>query len=243
MSESTLLRLPYILPAQAQKHVTHNEAIRALDAIVHLSVLDRHLSVPPINPQEADRYIVAGTAEGAWAGHEQEIAAYQDGAWMFYAPQAGWSAWIADEDSHCTYNGADWTLQAPNGSAGQSVILNTADNGAQTRFELATEELTLSGPHVDSTITLPDRAIVFGVSTRTTEQITGATSYNCGIANESNKFGGLLGVNSASSNAGVIGPTAFYADTAIRLSANGSDFTGGKVKIAAHYLVCSPPVS
>ena len=32
--ETTILSLPLILPAQAQKHVTHNEAIAALDLIV-----------------------------------------------------------------------------------------------------------------------------------------------------------------------------------------------------------------
>lgn len=34
---STHLNLPYIQPAQAQKHVTHNEAIELLDLIVHLT--------------------------------------------------------------------------------------------------------------------------------------------------------------------------------------------------------------
>ncbi len=41
MSQTPNLALPYIQAAQAQKHVTHNEAIRALDAIVQLGVLDR----------------------------------------------------------------------------------------------------------------------------------------------------------------------------------------------------------
>ena len=42
MSDNTThLLLPYILASQAQKHVTHNEALRLLDAMVQLSVLDR----------------------------------------------------------------------------------------------------------------------------------------------------------------------------------------------------------
>ncbi len=32
MDATENLNLPYILPAQAQKHVTHNEAIKAVDA-------------------------------------------------------------------------------------------------------------------------------------------------------------------------------------------------------------------
>ena len=43
------LLLPYIMAAQAQKHVTHNEAIRTLDALVQLSVADRALA-PPRGP-------------------------------------------------------------------------------------------------------------------------------------------------------------------------------------------------
>ena len=47
MDNTPNLGLPYIMAAQAQKHVTHNEAIRSLDAIVQLTVLDRDLSAPP----------------------------------------------------------------------------------------------------------------------------------------------------------------------------------------------------
>lgn len=32
MDSSPNLQLPYIMPSQAQKHVTHNEALRTLDA-------------------------------------------------------------------------------------------------------------------------------------------------------------------------------------------------------------------
>lgn len=53
MEQTPNLNLPYIMPAQAQKHVTHNEAIRALDAIVQIGLMDRDLSAPPPAPQMA----------------------------------------------------------------------------------------------------------------------------------------------------------------------------------------------
>ncbi|HHI81956.1 MAG TPA: DUF2793 domain-containing protein, partial [Rhizobiales bacterium] len=90
---------------------------------------------------------------------------------------------------------------------------------------------------------IPNRAVVLGVSTRTTQVITGASSHDCGIAGEPSKFGGSLGVAAGSTNSGVIGPTAFYADTPIRLTANGGNFTGGKVRIAIHTLTCGVPQS
>jgi hypothetical protein len=103
------LNLPFIVAAQAQKHVTHNEALRALDAIVQLSVLDKDLTAPPGSPAESDRYIVPASATGAWAGHDGNIAAWQDGAWAFYAPREGWLAWAADEDRLYAWTGTAWT--------------------------------------------------------------------------------------------------------------------------------------
>jgi len=59
MDASSNLNLPFIIAAQAQKHVTHNEAVRALDALVQLMVLDKDLASPPGSPAEGSRYIVA----------------------------------------------------------------------------------------------------------------------------------------------------------------------------------------
>ncbi len=99
MDQTPNIGLPYIMAAQAQKHVTHNEAIRALDAILHLAVRDQDQATPPASPADGDRYIVAAPATGAWSGHEHEIAAFQDGAWMFYPPREGWIAWLEDDDA------------------------------------------------------------------------------------------------------------------------------------------------
>ena len=62
---TTILSLPLILPAQAQKHVTHNEALATLDLIVQLSVINRTLTTAPALPAVGDRHIVAATATGS----------------------------------------------------------------------------------------------------------------------------------------------------------------------------------
>ena len=87
------------------------------------------------------------------------------------------------------------------------------------------------------------RAIVLGVSTRTVTAVTGASSYDCGIAGEPSKFGGSLGIAAGSTNSGIIGPQAFYAPTPIRLTAGGGSFTGGAVRVAIHYLLPRVPQS
>lgn len=141
MDQTPNLKLPYILAAQAQKHVTHNEAIRALDAIAQLSVLDRNLAAPPATPADGDRYIVAASATGDWAGFETHIAAWQDGAWMFYQPAPGWLAWIADEDIVVAWNGTAWVTASGNSlnpvTGGLIGINATAD---------ATNRLSMNSP-------------------------------------------------------------------------------------------------
>jgi hypothetical protein len=108
MDETPNLKLPYLIAAQAQKHVTHNEALRALDALVQLSVLDRDVTEPPAAPVDGDRYIVAASATGAWAGHDSEIAVFQDNAWEFHQPREGWLSWVADEIKLYAFDGNGW---------------------------------------------------------------------------------------------------------------------------------------
>ena len=115
MTNSPNLNLPYLLAAQSQKHVTHNEALRALDCVVQLTVLDRNLAAPPATPAEGDRYIVAASPTGAWAGQTNTIAAFQDAAWLFYPPKEGWITWIADENIAVAFDGAAWTTLSGGG--------------------------------------------------------------------------------------------------------------------------------
>lgn len=247
MSDTTAhLALPFIMAAQAQKHVTHNEALRLLDGIVQLSVLDRDLTAPPASPAEGDRYIPASGAAGAWAGWDGSITYWIDGAWMRILPAPGWLAWVVDEAQMLVWTGSSWlpVIDAMGFIAQAAAVAVAREaNGATTGMAVLEETLTaLSGASVTSTTAIPNRGIVLGVSARTITAITGASSYDCGINGEASKFGGSLGTAVGSSNVGVIGPTAFYADTPIRLTANGGSFTGGAVRIAIHYLTCGAPI-
>src|SRR5574343_1501684 len=109
MSDDTpILSLPLILPAQAQQHVTHNEALRLLDILIHLAVIDRDLNAPPATPTEGDRYLVGPNPSGAWAGQAGRIAAFWGGIWVFVAPRDGWTARILDEGATVTRTNGTW---------------------------------------------------------------------------------------------------------------------------------------
>ena len=110
MANSPNLALPYIEAAQAQKHVTHNEALRQLDVLVQAAVINRVLTVAPATPNDGDRYIPAAGSTGAWTGRDGTIAAYQDGAWAFYQPRAGWLAWCIAEAAILYHTGTAWAV-------------------------------------------------------------------------------------------------------------------------------------
>lgn len=107
------LNLPELVENQAQKYLTHNQALNVLDGIVQLSVKDRDLTAPPAEPADGDRYIVAAAATGAWAGHDTQIAHYvSPTGWQFYAPARGWLCFVVDEMKLQIWNGSEWTSLA-----------------------------------------------------------------------------------------------------------------------------------
>ena len=106
------------------------------------------------------------------------------------------------------------------------------------------EELTgLSGATAVSTIAFPNQCIILGCSLRVTTAITGATSFDCGDGSSASRFGGSLGVALGSTNQGTVGPSGNYSPTTITLTANGSNFTAGAVRLALMYLYLQPPTS
>ena len=231
MTNTPRLALPAIEAAQAQKHVTHNEALVLLDALTQLTVESRAFTAPPGAPAEGACYLPAAGASGAWSGWDGQIAVYS-GGWLRIEPVAGLKAWVRAERLTLTYEDGVW----------RDGIALTAHGGRVT-LRAKEEELTLSGAYTETidAAFIPDRAIVLGVAARTTATITGATSYGVGISSEATKFGNLLGIASGSANVGVIGPTGFYADTRVRVTANGGAFTGGKVRLVVYFLEMSAP--
>ena len=227
------LGLPFILQGQAQKEVTHNEALIRLDALVHGSARSRTLATPPGSPANGERWIVPSGATGAWAGQAGRIAHWNVNAWAFYVPITGWRYHVEDERLTVVWADGDW----------RDRIVGTPNGGA-IRLVALEQELVLTGAFVDTTTAvIADRMIVLAVASRTTLAITGATSYGVGVAGNTSQFGGSLGIALGSNNIGVIGPTAFYANTPIRVTAAGGNFTAGRVRVVLYALAFAAPTS
>ncbi len=202
MSDATTrLLLPYILAAQAQKHVTHNEALRILDGLVQLSVLDRDLTAPPGSPADGDRYIVASGATGDWAGWDLNIALWTDGAWLRLPPQNGWRAWVEDEGLLLVWTGTAWEVVGEPRDVSDAVfsLVNDADPTKKATFSLAgistgtTRSFTL--PNTSSEL-----AILAGNQT-----VTGNKTFSGTLT-----ASGTVTVSAASASIGTATTTATY---------------------------------
>lgn len=110
MSQSTRLGLPYLAAAQAQKHVTVNESLLRLDALVQLSARSATTDAQPGSPSDGDVYILpAGKTGAAWgAMADGAIAYYRDGAWEALTPNAGWRCYVEDEAALYARNASAW---------------------------------------------------------------------------------------------------------------------------------------
>ncbi len=167
MSDQTArLGLPLILPAQAQKHVTHNEALAQLDILVQLNVQGFDALTPPAVPQDGQVWALGAAPSGDWSGQAGQLAAWVNSGWLFIAPRDGWRAarvtgagaelrvftsagWVApvpEALDNLTGLGVNASHDATNrlSVASEAVLLNHAGAGHQVKINKATELDTAS---------------------------------------------------------------------------------------------------
>jgi hypothetical protein len=142
MSQSTNLALPYLAASQSQKHVTVNEGLRFLDVLVQIAVKSAALSAPPGAPADGQRWIIGPAPTGLWAGRATQIAAWQDGAWVFYAPKDGWLAWNEATLNSLVFSAGAWVsligaLLAAGVADTAFTLTDDADPTKKATFELA----------------------------------------------------------------------------------------------------------
>ncbi len=113
MSDQTPnLSLPFIMPAQAQKHVTHNEAIELLDMIVQLTLEATNTNTLPSAPNEGQAWGVGAAPSGDWSGQAGTIATWRGGGWLFVSPREGWMAWDKNQAALLVMHSGAWVTLA-----------------------------------------------------------------------------------------------------------------------------------
>ena len=95
---SARLELPYLAAGQMQKHVTLNEALTRLDALVQTAVVSRTTTVQPPAPADGALWILppgaTGTDWGSWPAGT--LARAEGGGWSAVAAPDGLVVLVAD---------------------------------------------------------------------------------------------------------------------------------------------------
>ncbi|MEL6600182.1 MAG: DUF2793 domain-containing protein [Pseudomonadota bacterium] len=234
MSSTAQLGLPLVQGAQAQKHVTVNEAFARLDGLTQLEISGAPVD-PPLDPVDGQTFRVPTGATGDWTGAAGQLAIASNGGWVLMSPRAGWTAFDIALGETVAFDGVDWRALGRNPSAG----------GAVTSLPVREIDHDVTAGATSTTTTvIPANSIVFGVTGRVEVALTGTgtTGWSLGVSGADDRYGSGLGLGANSYALGLTGmPVTYYADTALQLTALGGDFTGGRVRLAVHCLTVTPP--
>ena len=102
--------LPFLEPGQAQKELFHNEAVAALDALVHAAAQAIGTTTPPTSPAIGQCWALGASPSGAWSGHGGALAAWTAGGWRFLVPVPGMLVWSIADAVHARWSGTAWTV-------------------------------------------------------------------------------------------------------------------------------------
>lgn len=227
-SETARLQMSLVQPAQAQKHVTVNEALMRLDGMVNLILESASVTTPPATVLDGQCWGVPPSPQGAWAGQAGRIAIGANGGWVFGQAARGMRAFIRDRNMSAIHDGTGWVAGA----------LTMSATGAGMLAGMVEGDVTLtSGTTVTTNVFIPAGAMVIGAVARVTTAITGTvTTWRIGTAGATNRFGGGLGKAKDSWARGILGaPMTYYNTEPILLTAESGTFSGGTVRLSVHW--------
>lgn len=110
MSATPRLGLPHLIPGQAQKEFTHNEALQAIDALLGGAVEGEPSDTPPASPLSGSCYIVGPSPSGAWAGQAGAVASFSEAGWRFQPPIEGMALLVRSSGDQAAYRGGAWEI-------------------------------------------------------------------------------------------------------------------------------------
>ncbi len=232
MTDTPVLALPLLAPAQAQKHVTVNEALVRLDGLAMLRLQSVGLTTPP-PALDGAAYGVPSGAVNAWAGKAGQVAIASGGGWMFVPAQRGWRALVLSDGAQAIFDGAEWRLGA---------LTLTPDGGSLAMKSVQVDVPLAVGSAVTTPALFPARAIAHGITGRVIADITGTvTSWDIGVAGDLQRYGSGLGTALNSWVSGPGAPQVYWSPTALEITAQGGTFAGGTIRLVAHFAELSLP--
>lgn len=123
---SDRLKFPYLAAGQAQKEVTHNEALALADILIQPVVQSVAPAAVPASPSPGQCWIVGIAAPGVWMGHDGALACWTTGGWRFAAAFEGMRVWSVADGLFAHRTATGWDIGAERASSlkvgGQQVV-------------------------------------------------------------------------------------------------------------------------
>src|SRR3546814_16530931 len=101
-------RLPLLAAAQAQKEITHNEALTLLDALVQPVIEAGSQDDPPPAPTVGPGRLVGGAPNGDWTAATGMIALFSAGGRRLAETRSGSMVWRLCEGGETRTTGGGW---------------------------------------------------------------------------------------------------------------------------------------
>ena len=108
--QSARLGLPLLSAGQAQKEITHNEALALLDAAVGAVAESVGDNVPPSAPEPGQCWLVGDAPTGEWAGQTGALACWTGSGWRFVPAIEGMQVWVRDAELLAVRSAGDWAI-------------------------------------------------------------------------------------------------------------------------------------
>lgn len=227
VNDTMRLEMPLLQPAQAQKHVTVNEALMRLDGLVNL-VLQSVTRIEPAQVVEGQCWAVPEGAEGVWAGQGGRIAVASNGGWIFAPARAGMRGFVVDQGVQAVHDGTAW----------QPGVLTLGAHGSAMRAGMSEREVPVGrGARFNTDVIIPRAVMVVAAVARVVEPLTGSlSSWRLGVDGSDNRFGQGLGLSAGSWAHGMLTtPLTSFEPLSLIMTATGGEFASGRVRLAVHW--------
>ena len=135
--------LPLLAVAQAQKEITHNEALILIDALLHPVAEGVNAEPPSLVTEDAGKcWIIGADATGIWVGRDDALACWTGSGWRYIAPVVGMAVIDRSDGVRFLWSGSDWqraiSIDAPMGGT-------TIDVEARNALSILLENLRVVG--------------------------------------------------------------------------------------------------
>jgi Protein of unknown function (DUF2793) len=131
--QTTRFNLPLLAVSQAQKEVTHNEALVRIDALLH-TIVESVLSTPPtLNESDIGKcWLIDFGAIGDWAGKSGQLAIWIGNDWRFIDPIDGMRLRLRDEKSDAVFDGNNWVFATIINDPSGGIVIDVEARQAMT---------------------------------------------------------------------------------------------------------------